>query len=457
VVKKPVGVVTAAVRSRRATALDITRDTLKPDESAATSRVFPVHEIDADASGVLVFARTPEAAEELRRQFRSRKTDRIYDRPRSRARCRKPTTRPITIRSRLDRPTRRGVTEQSVADARGGAGGRGQAERGRHPRAPRSKTRDGLTLVRMRAETDHPGQTACAPRPRRATRSPATWRTTRAAARTSRASRCTWRRSRSSTPCRGNDSSSGCRPPGASAAPSARTPRRHLPQSRASRRPPTPRLPRPGRAPTEHVRTRRGRGAAHALGQCQRVVRRAALRARKRPTCTRTGADPGRGATCCRARGPAERHVLDVACGQGVLSRTARGARRVGAWASTRRAGLDRAGTGERAPNGEGVEFRVGDAQRLQDRFVTPASVRLRLGGLHDGADEHRRSGRGVLRRRGRDAESRRALRGRDAPPRVPDAPADRRGAGSASEPKTRSSSGASTPIWASRPRARSR
>ena len=64
VVKKPVGVVTAAVRSRSATALDLTREELKRRRER-NLRVFPVHEIDRDASGVLVFARTDEATESM--------------------------------------------------------------------------------------------------------------------------------------------------------------------------------------------------------------------------------------------------------------------------------------------------------------------------------------------------------------------------------------------------------
>jgi 23S rRNA-/tRNA-specific pseudouridylate synthase/2-polyprenyl-3-methyl-5-hydroxy-6-metoxy-1,4-benzoquinol methylase len=152
VVKKPVGVVTAAVRSRRATALDITREELKRRRER-NLRVFPIHEIDRDASGVLVFARTDEATAELRRQFRSRASDRVYialiegeiD----------PKTPPTTIRSRLIENAR-GVG-QSVEDHEAAPAG---------PDKPRAAvthvrpvaTRDGLTLVRMRAETDHPYQ-----------------------------------------------------------------------------------------------------------------------------------------------------------------------------------------------------------------------------------------------------------------------------------------------------------
>lgn len=149
-VLKPVGVITAAQHARQATALDLARAALKRDRQRDT-RAFVVHEIDRDASGVLVFARTPEAAETLRRLFRSRKTSRIYealiegilpdDAP--------PT---ITIRSRLVE-NRRGVIE-SVRDE-------DALPTGPHkPLAAVTHLRpiasgDGLTLVRLRAETDH--------------------------------------------------------------------------------------------------------------------------------------------------------------------------------------------------------------------------------------------------------------------------------------------------------------
>ena len=152
-INKPVGVITAAQHARQATALDLTRDLLRARRER-NSRVFVVHEIDRDASGVLVFARSPEAAETLRRRFRSRKTDRVYtaviegtlppDAP--------PT---VTIRSRLVE-NRRGVAE-SVPDSEA-------APAGQHrPRAAVTHLRkigegDGLTLVRLRAETDHPYQ-----------------------------------------------------------------------------------------------------------------------------------------------------------------------------------------------------------------------------------------------------------------------------------------------------------
>ena len=152
VVKKPVNVVTAAIRSRSATALDMTREELKRRRER-NLRVFPVHEIDRDASGVLVFARTDEATHELRRQFRSRGTDRIYlalieaDLA--------PDTAPTTIRTRMIENAR-GVG-QSIDDHEAMPTG---------PDKPRATvthvrpvvSRDGLSLVRLRAETDHPFQ-----------------------------------------------------------------------------------------------------------------------------------------------------------------------------------------------------------------------------------------------------------------------------------------------------------
>lgn len=153
VIVKPTGMITAAERSRTATALDRTRETLRQMKRRDT-RVFPVHEIDTDASGVLVFARTPESAEALRRQFRSRKTDRLYE---ALVEGEIPETdQPaITIRSRLG-TNRRGVVE-SVADADAAPTGEDK------PRAAvthmqRIEAGNGFTLVRLRAETDHPGQ-----------------------------------------------------------------------------------------------------------------------------------------------------------------------------------------------------------------------------------------------------------------------------------------------------------
>jgi 23S rRNA pseudouridine1911/1915/1917 synthase len=45
---------------------------------APSNRVIPVHRIDRDTSGVVVFARTPAAAEHLTRQFRKHTADRRY-------------------------------------------------------------------------------------------------------------------------------------------------------------------------------------------------------------------------------------------------------------------------------------------------------------------------------------------------------------------------------------------
>ncbi len=148
VIAKPVGVVTAAAHARKATALDMTRDLMRARRERNT-RVFVVHEIDRDASGTLVFARTPEAAEILRRQFRSRKTDRLYM---AVVEGEITDTAPTTIRSRLIE-NRRGVA-QSVPDHEAEPSG------SRRPLAAVTHMRpvashDGLTLVRIRAETDH--------------------------------------------------------------------------------------------------------------------------------------------------------------------------------------------------------------------------------------------------------------------------------------------------------------
>lgn len=153
VIKKPVGPMTAAVHSRQATALDLARNELRTRRER-NLRVFPIHEIDRDASGILVFARTDEATEALRRQFRSRGADRIYL-ALIEADLDAQNTQPSTIRSRLIENAR-GVAE-SVPDYDAAPTG---------PNKPRAAvthvrtvaSRDGLTLVRLRAETDHPYQ-----------------------------------------------------------------------------------------------------------------------------------------------------------------------------------------------------------------------------------------------------------------------------------------------------------
>jgi len=150
VIKKPVGVQTAAIRSRQATALDITREELK-SRRERNLRVFTVHEIDKDASGVLVFARTDEATIELRRQFRSRVTDRMYlalieaDLPTE-------NVQPVTIRSRIIE-NRRGVAETVPDQDAAPTGPDKPLAAVTHVRTVASL--DGLTLVRIRAETDH--------------------------------------------------------------------------------------------------------------------------------------------------------------------------------------------------------------------------------------------------------------------------------------------------------------
>lgn len=148
VINKPVGVVTAAIHARKATALDMTRDLLRARRERDT-RVFVVHEVDRDASGVVVFARTPEASENLRRQFRSRKTDRLYM---AVLEGEIAGTDPVTIRSRLIE-NRRGVA-QSVPDHEAEpSGSRRPLAAVTHMRAVAAH--DGLTLARIRAETDH--------------------------------------------------------------------------------------------------------------------------------------------------------------------------------------------------------------------------------------------------------------------------------------------------------------
>ena len=126
----------------------MTRELMRARRERNT-RIFAVHEIDRDASGVLVFARTPESAEILRRQFRSRKADRLYM---AIVEGEITDAAPTTIRSRLVE-NRRGVA-QSIPDHDAEPSGP------RRPLAAVTHMRpvtahDGLTLVRIRAETDH--------------------------------------------------------------------------------------------------------------------------------------------------------------------------------------------------------------------------------------------------------------------------------------------------------------
>ncbi|HVS36411.1 MAG TPA: pseudouridine synthase [Gemmataceae bacterium] len=60
------------------TLADLLPDLLAKGKHGGPRRVRAVHRIDNDTSGLVVFARTPEAERELGRQFRARSTDRVY-------------------------------------------------------------------------------------------------------------------------------------------------------------------------------------------------------------------------------------------------------------------------------------------------------------------------------------------------------------------------------------------
>ena len=88
VVDKPAGIV--SVRERRERGLSERRRERQPtlDELVAAKlrrphdrrppAVLPVHRLDRDTSGLMVFARTPEAEKELVRAFKAHDLDRLY-------------------------------------------------------------------------------------------------------------------------------------------------------------------------------------------------------------------------------------------------------------------------------------------------------------------------------------------------------------------------------------------
>jgi 23S rRNA pseudouridine1911/1915/1917 synthase len=76
VVDKPAGLLTIATESERErTAYRLLRDWL---QARGAGRVFIVHRLDRETSGLLVFARTPRAKQSLQAQFEARTTERVY-------------------------------------------------------------------------------------------------------------------------------------------------------------------------------------------------------------------------------------------------------------------------------------------------------------------------------------------------------------------------------------------
>jgi len=76
VVDKPAGLLTIATETERAqTAYRLLRDWV---EAQGQGRIFVVHRLDRETSGLLVFARTPAAKRALQAQFQARTAERVY-------------------------------------------------------------------------------------------------------------------------------------------------------------------------------------------------------------------------------------------------------------------------------------------------------------------------------------------------------------------------------------------
>ncbi len=91
VVDKPAGLTTTrhpeefeefGIRGRRflpKTLADLLPNMLREEEGrGAPTKVIPVHRLDKDTSGLVVFARTPAAARNLGKQFREHTVERVY-------------------------------------------------------------------------------------------------------------------------------------------------------------------------------------------------------------------------------------------------------------------------------------------------------------------------------------------------------------------------------------------
>jgi 23S rRNA pseudouridine1911/1915/1917 synthase len=77
VVDKPAGLLTMATETERSKTLyRVLRAHANSKEPA--QRIFIVHRLDREASGLLVFAKTPEAKEQLQNQFKDHSAGRVY-------------------------------------------------------------------------------------------------------------------------------------------------------------------------------------------------------------------------------------------------------------------------------------------------------------------------------------------------------------------------------------------
>jgi len=77
VINKPAGLLTVPLRSRpdEPSLLDQVKRHLR---SHRNLKPLVVHRLDRDTSGIVVFAKTPEAQQELKKQFEQRRAERIY-------------------------------------------------------------------------------------------------------------------------------------------------------------------------------------------------------------------------------------------------------------------------------------------------------------------------------------------------------------------------------------------
>lgn len=156
------------VRSRRPSAFEHTLRLIK-DREGPRSRLLPVQSLDRDASGILVFARTPAAAIRLGDAFRTRRAGRTY----TALVCGTPPGQGAPEENAGDGPgarvigtvhtllveSRRGVVEAVPigSELQTAAAGEKEPWRGvTHYRTLRSGP--ALSLLRVRAETDYPMQ-----------------------------------------------------------------------------------------------------------------------------------------------------------------------------------------------------------------------------------------------------------------------------------------------------------
>lgn len=77
IIYKPCGISFHTTTDNRPGIMHVIRSTL-PTTSSGTSRLYPVHRLDADTSGLLMVAKTPQAANELIQQFRAKQVQKYY-------------------------------------------------------------------------------------------------------------------------------------------------------------------------------------------------------------------------------------------------------------------------------------------------------------------------------------------------------------------------------------------